>query len=132
MSSRNVVSRGRTERVTDAGGSSLNSPQDGKTSGNRVDCFHTRLAEAPSFHVRVSEGPRMWSSRCSRSPGEERISFPLGQMARGELVRRASGPCKIDHESRSIQIKVNTGPLAFSIASARWRLREYSGGGGGG
>lgn len=74
----------------------------------------------------------MWSSRCSRSPGEERISFPLGQMARGELVRRASGPCKIDHESRSIQIKVNTGPLAFSIASARWRLREYSGGGGGG
>lgn len=55
----------------------------------------------------------MWSSRCSRSPGEERISFPLGQMARGELVRRASGPCKIDHESRSIQIKVNTGPLAL-------------------
>lgn len=72
----------------------------------------------------VSGRACIWSSHCSRSSSEEGISFPLGQKARGELMRGASSACKIDHESRSIQIKVNTAPLACSIASLLSRLRE--------
>lgn len=71
---------------------------------------------AVSHHVSESEQVHIWSSHCSRSSSEERISFPLGQKAWGELMRGAHGPCKIDHESRSIQIKVNTATLACSVA----------------
>jgi len=62
------------------------------------------VEETISRHAKV--GVSTYQVLTLRSRSEGGISFPLG----GELMRRASSPCKIDHESRSIQIKVNTAP----------------------
>lgn len=86
------------------------------------------VTETISCHVRVGERV-LGRSHCSRSSSEERNSFPLGQGAQGaELMRRACGPCKIDHESHSIQIKVNTAASRlFSGCSTLEVARRFRG-----